>query len=273
MAVGAEVSGETAVEVPVVQPSPIADTADANSNNNAIPLSNGVQDSGSNSNSKSELPMTDLTNMLSNLKLNPMAKEFFPSSYNRDQLAVNNVVTANMNSGNDGHPNNRRRRNNYNQSRRRLSGRAFRAQRDDSIRRTVYVADIDHSVTEEHLATLFSSCGQLNNVMSLRVGSSLKGVDGHRLNSEGRLPAYRYEINDLKGRCREKLLDFFIALRREIADEDFLMQCRHWMEKTKKGTTHQKGIPQGAPISPSKHLSARSRPMDRKKDAGKENEI
>ena len=41
------------------------------------------------------------------------------------------------------------------------------------------------------------------------------------------------------------------------------------MEKTEKRTTHRKGIPQGAPISPGKHLSARSRPMDRKKDAGK----
>jgi len=61
-------------------------------------------------------------------------------------------------------------------------------------------------------------------------------------------------------------------LRREIEDEDFLTQCGHWMEKTDKGTTHRKGIPQGAPISPGKDLSARSRPMDRKKDAGKANE-
>lgn len=84
--------------------------------------------------------------------------------------------------------------------------------------------------------------------------------------------ATRYEIDVLKDRCREKLLDF-IALRREIEDEDFLTQCGHWMEKTDKGRTHRKGIPQGAPISPGKDLSARSRPMDRKKDAGKENEI
>lgn len=79
--------------------------------------------------------------------------------------------------------------------------------------------------------------------------------------------AYRYEINDLKDRCREKMLDFFIALRREIEDEDFLTQYGHWMEKTEKGTTHRKGIPQGkgAPISPGKHLSARRRPMDIKK--------
>ena len=39
------------------------------------------------------------------------------------------------------------RRNNYNQGRRRLSGRAFRAQREDSIRRTVYVSDIDQHVS------------------------------------------------------------------------------------------------------------------------------
>jgi hypothetical protein len=57
-------------------------------------------------------------------------------------------------------------------------------------------------------------------------------------------PAYRYEINDLKDRCRDKLLDFFIALRREIEDEDLLTQCGHWMKKTEKRTTHRKGIPQ-----------------------------
>ena len=33
-------------------------------------------------------------------------------------------------------------------------------------------------------------------------------------------PCVRYEINDLKDKCRDKLLDFFIALRREIEDED-----------------------------------------------------
>lgn len=29
-----------------------------------------------------------------------------------------------------------------------MGGRAYRAQREDSIRRTVYVSDIDHNVTE-----------------------------------------------------------------------------------------------------------------------------
>ncbi len=37
---------------------------------------------------------------------------------------------------------------------------------------------------------------QSNNVT--RAGSSLKGMDGRRLNSEGGPPADRYEINDLK---------------------------------------------------------------------------
>ena len=85
-------------------------------------------------------------------------------------------------------------------------------------------------------------------------------------------PAYRYEINDfkvkVKDRCREKQLDFFIALRREIEDEYFL--TLRWMKKTEKRTTHRKGIPQGAPIPPGKHLSARSRPIDKKKNAEKE---
>ncbi|KAE8722194.1 Polyadenylate-binding protein-interacting protein 11 [Hibiscus syriacus] len=35
------------------------------------------------------------------------------------------------------------------------------AQREEIIRRTVYVSDIDHQVTEEQLAGLFLSCGQV----------------------------------------------------------------------------------------------------------------
>ena len=60
------------------------------------------------------------------------------------------------------------------------------------------------------------------------------------------------------------LLLYFIALRRKIEDEEFLTHG-HWMEKTEKRRTHRKGIPQGAPNSPGKHLSARSQPMDRNK--------
>lgn len=40
------------------------------------------------------------------------------------------------------------RRNDYNQGRKvRLAGRAYKAQREDSIRRTVYVSDIDQTVS------------------------------------------------------------------------------------------------------------------------------
>lgn len=38
------------------------------------------------------------------------------------------------------------RRNSFNQGRRRLNGRSFRAEREYSIRRTVYVSDIDQQV-------------------------------------------------------------------------------------------------------------------------------
>ncbi|CBI38144.3 hypothetical protein AAG906_030890 [Vitis piasezkii] len=133
MAAGAEMSGEAVPAVP----------------------------SSKNSDSKSEFGagmQSMIVDMLSNLKLNPLAKEFFPSSYSHDHLIPTDFS---KDSPNDAYPNNRRRRNNYNQGRRRLSGRAFRAQREDSIRRTVYVSDIDQHVTEERLAALFSSCGQV----------------------------------------------------------------------------------------------------------------
>ncbi|KAK8986511.1 hypothetical protein V6N11_010067 [Hibiscus sabdariffa] len=97
-------------------------------------------------------------------KLNPLAEEFFPSSYyhnqtqelyNFDQVPVNSQSAGNENFSND------RGKNNFNQGGRRLNGRSFRAQRDDSVRRTVYVSDIDQAITEEQLAGLFSNCGQV----------------------------------------------------------------------------------------------------------------
>ncbi|KAL6629619.1 hypothetical protein ACP70R_029384 [Stipagrostis hirtigluma subsp. patula] len=60
-----------------------------------------------------------------------------------------------------GHPLNRRRRNSFNQGRRRMGGRTRRGDREDSVRRTVYVSDIDQHVTEQKLAELFSNCGQV----------------------------------------------------------------------------------------------------------------
>ncbi|KAF8712702.1 hypothetical protein HU200_028466 [Digitaria exilis] len=53
--------------------------------------------------------------------------------------------------GGHGHPGGRRRTN----------SRTSMAQRDEVIRRTVYVSDIDHQVTEENLAALFINCGQV----------------------------------------------------------------------------------------------------------------
>ncbi|XP_039055323.1 polyadenylate-binding protein-interacting protein 9-like [Hibiscus syriacus] len=114
-----------------------------------------------NSESK-EFNVQKLVDMFTNL--NPLAKEFFPSSYchnqtkktdNFDQTPVKKQSAGNENFSN------KRSKNNFNQGRRRLNGRAFRAQRDDSIRRTVYVSDIDQSITEEQLAGLFSNCGQV----------------------------------------------------------------------------------------------------------------
>ncbi|TQD98967.1 hypothetical protein C1H46_015437 [Malus baccata] len=72
-------------------------------------------------------------------KLNPMAEEFVPPS-----LANGHGLNA----GN-------------NQGKRRINSRTSLAQREDRIRRTVYVSDIDQQVTEEQLAALFVTCGQV----------------------------------------------------------------------------------------------------------------
>lgn len=44
------------------------------------------------------------------------------------------------------------RRNSFNQGRRKVSGRSLKAQREDSIRRTVYVSEIDQHVSELRMA-------------------------------------------------------------------------------------------------------------------------
>ncbi|XP_068321499.1 polyadenylate-binding protein-interacting protein 9-like [Pyrus communis] len=112
------------------------------------------------SKSKSEFDVQKLVDMFT--KLNPLAKEFFPSSYSPQHHSnFENSFNNNKLSPNDNQANIRRRRNNFNQGKRRLSGRAFRAERESNIRRTVYVSDIDQQVTEERLAAIFSSCGQV----------------------------------------------------------------------------------------------------------------
>ncbi|GAY66154.1 hypothetical protein CUMW_246530 [Citrus unshiu] len=118
--------------------------------------------------------MRDLVDMLS--KLNPMAAEFVPPSLANGQIFnfnpaffgpngfgyTNNFImhtdgTANTN----GHTTTRRKRNGYSQGKRRMNCRTSNAQQDEVIRRTVYVSDIDQQVTEEQLATLFLTCGQV----------------------------------------------------------------------------------------------------------------
>ncbi|KAH9331553.1 hypothetical protein KI387_003661, partial [Taxus chinensis] len=97
--------------------------------------------------------MRELVDLLS--KLNPAAEEFIPTSYRSSSI--------NDGSNNDGNifANGNRRKNRYNQGKRRINGRTLRAQREDSVKRTVYVSDIDQQVTEEQLAGLFLNCGQV----------------------------------------------------------------------------------------------------------------
>ncbi|KAH7295929.1 hypothetical protein KP509_27G070900 [Ceratopteris richardii] len=84
-------------------------------------------------------------------KLNPNAKEFVPPSHSPENILANN--TKNNAS--------RKKKNGYTNNKRRINSRMHRAQRDESIRRTVYVSDIDHQITEEQLAELFHHCGQV----------------------------------------------------------------------------------------------------------------
>ncbi|KAI7737739.1 hypothetical protein M8C21_020752 [Ambrosia artemisiifolia] len=173
---------EIAVESPDQSPPKIEGTVDSesvdfvNSDDNNNNNSDGsVVDSkkASDSGPKSEIKMQEFVDMLSSLKLNPMAKEFFPSysiiDRNRDQSEFGlhyfmqqpgyfNNYSENVV---EGYPSNRRRRNSYSSTRRQSNGRTFRAQREDSVKRTVYVSDIDHNVTEEQLAALFCGYGHV----------------------------------------------------------------------------------------------------------------
>ncbi|XP_034933509.1 polyadenylate-binding protein-interacting protein 9 isoform X2 [Populus alba] len=148
MATVAEITSEAAV-------ASNNNTTAANKNDN-----NNNLDSETKPTSESEFTVQKLVDMFT--KLNPLAKEFFPSSYsknNPNELHFNNFAVPVKQSANDNFP--KRKRNNFNQGRRKLNGRAYRAQQEDSIRRTVYVSDIDQHVTEERLAGLFSGCGQV----------------------------------------------------------------------------------------------------------------
>ncbi|XVF51191.1 hypothetical protein PTKIN_Ptkin04bG0164500 [Pterospermum kingtungense] len=103
-------------------------------------------------------------------KLNPMAEEFVPHSVVNHGLnggLYTNYIFLHNNNNNisrDGPANGNgagRRKKNFSQGKRRLNNRTSMAQREEIIRRTVYVSDIDQQVTEEQLAGLFVSCGQV----------------------------------------------------------------------------------------------------------------
>ncbi|KAI0488981.1 hypothetical protein KFK09_028822 [Dendrobium nobile] len=105
--------------------------------------------------------MRDLEELLS--KLNPMAAEFVPPSHinhaskgfgDGGSFFSNNVGLHDL-YPNSGYPNGgylnavntnggRRGKNGYSQGKRRMNNRTSMAQREDTIRRTVYVSDIDH---------------------------------------------------------------------------------------------------------------------------------
>ncbi|CAA3023425.1 polyadenylate-binding -interacting 11-like [Olea europaea subsp. europaea] len=141
------------------------------SNNQSHQKMNGEDDGGEGF----KREMRDLEEMLS--KLNPMAQEFVPpslgSAYHRlvlppPQAAGHYGYNANMfllqqhvNSGVPNGNSTRRKNNGYGHGKRRINSRTSMAQREEVIRRTVYVSDIDHQVTEEQLAALFTGCGQV----------------------------------------------------------------------------------------------------------------
>ncbi|EFJ23027.1 hypothetical protein SELMODRAFT_56081, partial [Selaginella moellendorffii] len=112
--------------------------------------------------------MRELEDLLK--KLNPLAKEFVPPSPTTqgdlevllETKAFFVLATFSFFAGSD-----RKlglflvQQNGYNTGKKRYNNRQSKAQREECIRRTVYVSDIDQQVTEEQLAALFINCGQV----------------------------------------------------------------------------------------------------------------
>uniref|UniRef100_A0A7N0TCL4 RRM domain-containing protein n=1 Tax=Kalanchoe fedtschenkoi TaxID=63787 RepID=A0A7N0TCL4_KALFE len=132
------------------------------------------RENGDSENQGFKRDMKELEDLLS--KLNPMAQEFVPIStangFNYGVAAGGGFQYPNgfvmpPNSGDvNGHMarrhfNGSQKKNGYSQGKRRMNSRTSMAQREDVIRRTIYVSDIDQLVTEEQLAGLFLTCGQV----------------------------------------------------------------------------------------------------------------
>ncbi|KAJ9551528.1 hypothetical protein OSB04_015573 [Centaurea solstitialis] len=103
--------------------------------------------------------------MIPSLGLNPMAEEFVPSAQSIRNVGRNHMVLNQNSFGNQIGGNTsdcRNYRNAYSQDRRRLL-RSSNDLREDRYRalRTVYISELDHKVSEERLADLFSIRGQV----------------------------------------------------------------------------------------------------------------
>ncbi|CAM0946008.1 unnamed protein product [Alopecurus aequalis] len=90
------------------------------------------------------------------------AADLFGSTAGQLQVGGGRDSSSDGSSNGGGQPQNRRRRSgSFSQARRRMGVGTRRSDREDSVRRTVYVSDIDQQVTEQKLAEVFSNCGQV----------------------------------------------------------------------------------------------------------------
>ncbi|XP_042376630.1 polyadenylate-binding protein-interacting protein 11-like isoform X4 [Zingiber officinale] len=107
-------------------------------------------------------------------KLNPAAKEFFPAAAFSDvaveRKSENRLFAGGFysnscrGSSSDGllyNHLNRTKKAGNSQVQQRINNRVKRTERHESVKRTVYVSDVDRHVTEERLAEIFSTCGQV----------------------------------------------------------------------------------------------------------------
>ncbi|CAN8246583.1 unnamed protein product [Cochlearia groenlandica] len=168
MAIAESVVAETVVGV--ISPSPpssvTSQESGGSSNDDQVGSSSSVTRSDGGESFKRD--MRELHELLS--KLNPMAEEFVPPSLTKQGgngfHGVNGgfftvpgffpagVFPVNEDGG-------FRRKSSGPQRKRRMNPRTSMAQREEIIRRTVYVSDIDQQVTEEQLAGLFIGFGQV----------------------------------------------------------------------------------------------------------------
>ncbi|CAN7059989.1 unnamed protein product [Brassica oleracea var. botrytis] len=142
-------------------------TPDSDGRTDEIPQKDQTQTSpnGESGGSLNKSEIKDLSDAFS--KLNPMAKEFVP----RTRSGGNGLGFTNNFADGSHHLATRRR--SFGQGKRRMNKRTSLAQKEDVIRRTVYVSEIDQQVTEENLAGVFVNCGQ---VVDCRVCGDPKSV-------------------------------------------------------------------------------------------------